>query len=160
MNKFSSIRITWTTHNVLLPLLTLDLHHFPQSLPLLHSLLFEARHVTTPDMAWEGSRMPHCSNTYLDTQPDANPCSAINKGAVGQNHNSGRMSFQNSALHQHSTQHNPQGSEPAAKQGTAFFSLIALQWLLKKKKKNTFQTAMFRVKLNCLLIKACELQVV
>lgn len=44
-----------------------------------------------PGKAWDGRWMPHYYNTHHNAQPDANPCSTINKG---QNHNSGRMSFQ------------------------------------------------------------------
>lgn len=81
-------------------------HEGRQSLPLLHCLLVEAHtwhHVTTLGKAWGGRWMPHCYNTHHNAQPDANPCSAINKGAVEQNHNSGRM-WQYAASAQHTAQ--------------------------------------------------------
>lgn len=64
-------------------------HKGRQTLPLLYGLLFEAHiwhQVTTLGKAWDGRWMPHCYNTYHNTQSDTNPCSAVNKGAVGQNY--------------------------------------------------------------------------
>lgn len=78
--------------------------------------------MTTLGKAGAGRWMPRGYNTYHNAQPDANPCSAINKGAAGQNHNSGRM-----RQHAASAQHTAQSSLIGARRQTTrhiFTSLL------------------------------------
>lgn len=52
------------------------------------------RHVIALAEAWDKRWMPHRYYTHQNVQPDANPCSVINKGAVGHNYTMGQCSFQ------------------------------------------------------------------
>lgn len=51
-------------------------------------------HVIALAEAWDKRWMPHGYYTHQNAQPDANPCSVINKGAVGHNYTRGQCSFQ------------------------------------------------------------------
>lgn len=65
-------------------------------------------HVIALAKAWDNRWMPRGYHTHQNVQPDANPCSVINKGGSGTQLQRGTMFLSgNDTLHQHSATNNP-----------------------------------------------------